>query len=85
MAKKSLSLKLARTELSSEPVSIEIDKIEEEIKKSGQKIFYFDRENSHKDLIALIEFFESKGLSVYHRTVKYGLGENEYMYEVHIL
>lgn len=85
MAKKSLSLKLARTELSSEPVSIEIDKIEEEVKKSGQKIFYFDRDNSHKDLIALVEFFENKGLSVYHRPVKYGLGENEYMYEVHIL
>ena len=85
MAKKSLSLKLARTEPSGAPASIEIDKIEEEIKKSGQKIFYFDRDNSHKDLIALIEFFENKGLSVYHRTVKYGLGENEYMYEVHIL
>lgn len=85
MAKKSLSLKLARTELGSEPVSIDIDKIEEEVKKSGQKIFYFDRDNSHKDLIALVEFFENKGLSVYHRSVKYGLGENEYMYEVHIL
>ena len=85
MAKKSLSLKLARTEPGRTPASIEIDKIEEEIKKSGQKIFYFDRDNSHKDLIALIEFFENKGLSVYHRTVKYGLGENEYMYEVHIL
>ena len=85
MSQKSLSLKLARTELSGTPASIEIDKIEDEIKKSGQKIFYFDRENSHKDLIALIEFFENKGLSVYHRTVKYGLGEEEYMYEVHIL
>ena len=37
MAKKSLSLKLARTELSGTPASIEIDKIEDEIKKAVRK------------------------------------------------
>jgi len=80
-----MELKLARNELSAKPKSISLEKIEAEVENSGQKIFYFDRENSHKDLIALIEFFENKGLSVYHRSVKYGLDENEYMYEVHIL
>ncbi|CZE47115.1 HP0268 family nuclease [Campylobacter geochelonis] len=80
-----MELKLARTELDKAPKNIAIEKIEEDLEKSGQKIYYFDRENSHKDLIALIEFFEKKGLSVYHRTVKYGLDDNEYMYEVHIL
>ena len=80
-----MQLKLARTELSAKPKSVKLEELEEQVKKSGQKIFYFDRENSHKDLIALVEFFENKGLSVYHRSVRYGLNENEYMYEVHIL
>ena len=80
-----MQLKLARTELSAKPKSIKLEELEEQVQKSGQKIFYFDRENSHKDLIALVEFFENKGLSVYHRSVRYGLNENEYMYEVHIL
>lgn len=80
-----MKIKLARTELNTAPKAIELKKLEEEIEKNGQKIFYFDRDNSHKDMIALIEHFEKKGLSVYHRTIKYGLDENEYMYEVHIL
>lgn len=80
-----MQLKLARTELNAKPKSVKLEELEEQVQKSGQKIFYFDRENSHKDLIALVEFFENKGLSVYHRSVRYGLNENEYMYEVHIL
>ena len=80
-----MQLKLARTELSAKPKSVKLEELEEQVQKSGQKIFYFDRENSHRDLIALVEFFENKGLSVYHRSVRYGLNENEYMYEVHIL
>lgn len=80
-----MQLKLARTELSAKPKSVKLEELEEQVQKSGQKIFYFDRENSHKDLISLVEFFENKGLSVYHRSVRYGLNENEYMYEVHIL
>ena len=80
-----MQLKLARTDLSAKPKSVKLEELEEQVQKSGQKIFYFDRENSHKDLIALVEFFENKGLSVYHRSVRYGLNENEYMYEVHIL
>jgi translation initiation factor IF-2 len=44
-----------------------------------------DKENSHKDLVALVEHFEAKGFSVYLRDIRYGLGESDYMYEVHIL
>ncbi|KEA46334.1 HP0268 family nuclease [Campylobacter mucosalis] len=80
-----MELKLARSELNAKPKAISLDKIEQSVSKEGQKIFYFDKENSHKQLIALVEFFEEKGLSVYHRVVKYGLDENDYMYEVHIL
>ncbi|ANE32998.1 Uncharacterised protein [Campylobacter hyointestinalis] len=80
-----MELKLARTELDNKPKTISLDKIEAAVAKDGGKIFYFDKENSHKELISLVEYFEEKGLSVYHRTVKYGLDENDYMYEVHIL
>ncbi|MDY6120540.1 MAG: HP0268 family nuclease [Campylobacter sputorum] len=80
-----MELKLARSEINGKPKAISITKIEEDLQKVGQKIFYLDKENSHKDMLAFVEYFEKKGFSVYHRTVKYGLSENDYMYEVHIL
>ena len=80
-----MELKLARAELDAKPKTIPLEKIEAAVEKEGQKIFYFDKENTHKQLIALVEHFEEKGLSVYHRTVKYGLDDSDYMYEVHIL
>lgn len=80
-----MELKVARNEINGKPKSINLEKIEEIIEKDAQKIFYFDKENSHKDLVALVDHFEEKDFSVYLREVKYGLGEEDYMYEVHIL
>ena len=80
-----MELKLARTELTSKPKSIKLEKIEENLAKEAQQIIYFDKENSHKDLVALVEHFEEKEFSVYFREVRFGLAEGEYMYEVHIL
>jgi hypothetical protein len=78
-----MKLKLARTTLKAKPKMIEFKKIEEELAKKS--IFYFDKDNSHKDLKALIAYFEEKDFSVYMREVKYGLDENEFIYEVHII
>jgi predicted PilT family ATPase len=80
-----MELKLARTAINGKPRPVQLDKIEETLAKDGQKIFYFDKENSHKDLVSLVEYFEEKAFSVYLREVKYGLDEGDYMYEVHIL
>lgn len=80
-----MDLKLARVSLNEKPQSISLKKIEELITKEGQQFFYFDRDTSHKDLISLVQNFEKKGLNVYHRIVKYGLDNDDYMYEVHIL
>ncbi|MRJ02666.1 MAG: hypothetical protein GXO19_03700 [Epsilonproteobacteria bacterium] len=80
-----MELKLARSELNGEPKSISLQEIEEAVKREGNKIFYFDRENSHKDLMNLVDYFEERGYSVYFREVRYGLDENDYIYEVHIL
>ena len=80
-----MKLKAVRTEINAKPKTITLEKIEKEIEKEGQKIFYFDRENSHKDLMEMVEYFESKGLSVYFKEVRYGLDDNDYFYEAHIL
>jgi len=80
-----MELKAARTELNAKPKAIGVEKIEKELEKDGQKIFYFDRENSHKDLMEMVEYFEEKGYSVYFREIRFGLDENDYLYEVHIL
>ena len=78
-----MKLKLARTSLSAKPKLIELSKIEEDLEKKS--IFYFDRENSHKELKSLIEYFEEKEFSVYMREVKFGLNDDEFIYEVHIV
>jgi hypothetical protein len=78
-----MKLKLARASVTSKPKVIEIDKIEEDLEKKS--IFYFDKENSHKELKSLIEYFEEKAFSVYMREVKFGLNDDEYLYEVHIV
>ncbi|NPA03230.1 MAG: hypothetical protein GXO61_00035 [Epsilonproteobacteria bacterium] len=80
-----MELKLAREELGAKPKPIKLEEIEEAVRKEGNKIFYFDRENSHKDLMEMVDYFEERGFSVYFRTLKYGLSEQDYIYEVHIL
>ncbi len=78
-----MKIKLARTTLKSKPKTIELAKLEEDL--ANKSIFYFDKDNTHKEMISLIEYFEEKGYSVYMREVKYGLDDNEYIYEVHIV
>ena len=78
-----MKLKLARTTLKARPKTIELSKIEEQL--SDKSIFYFDKENTHKDIMALIEYFDEREYSVYMREIKYGLVEGEFTYEVHIV
>lgn len=80
-----MELLLARNELSEKPKKIQLDKIKEELSATGEKIFYFDRDNSHKDMMALVDALEDEDYNVYFREVKYGLADDEYMYEVHAL
>ena len=78
-----MKLKLARASATAKPKMIELSKVEEDLEKKS--IFYFDKENSHKELKALIEHFEAKEYSVYMREVKFGLNDDEFIYEVHIV
>ncbi len=80
-----MELKLARTELDAKPKKIDLKKITEMVEKNNSLILYFDRENSHKDLLALQDHFEAQGKSFYMREVKFSLSVSEYLYEVYIL
>lgn len=80
-----MELKFARTDVDTKPKKADLAKIEAAVEKEESVIFYFDRENSHKDLLALQDYFEEKGKSFYMSEVKYGLSDNEYMYQVHII
>ena len=80
-----MDLKFARTDINAKPKKVELAKIEAALEKEESVIFYFDRENSHKDLLELQDYFEEKGKSFYMNEVKYGLSDNEYMYQVHII
>ena len=80
-----MDLKFARTDIDTKPKKVELAKIEAAVEKDDSVIFYFDRENSHKDLLSLQDHFETKGKSFYMSEVKFGLADNEYMYQVHIM
>ncbi len=80
-----MELLFARNELTEKPKKVQLDKIKDELKVDGEKIFYFDRDNSHKDMMALVDTLEEDGFNVYFREVRYGLADEEYMYEVHAL
>jgi len=80
-----MELLLARNELNEKPKKVHLEKLKEELAKDKQKIFYFDKDNSHKDMMALVEAFEKDGFNIYFREIKYGLADDEYMYEVHAL
>lgn len=80
-----MELLIARNELNEKPKKVQLEKIKDELKKEVQKIFYFDRDNSHKDMMALVEALEKEGFNIYFREIKFGLADDEYMYEVHAL
>lgn len=80
-----MDLKFARTDIEAKPKKAEIEKMEQSVEKEGSVIFYFDKDNSHKDLLELQDYFEAKGKSFYMSEVKFGLSDNEYMYQVHII
>ncbi|MFA9373844.1 HP0268 family nuclease [Poseidonibacter sp.] len=80
-----MELLLAREELTQKPKKVDLDKIKEQLKKENYELLYFDRDNSHKDMMGLVDALEDDGFNVYFREVKYGLADEEYMYEVHAL
>ena len=85
LKERKMDLKFARTDIAAKPKKVELAKIEASVEKEESVMFYFDRENSHKDLLELQDHFEAQGKSFYMSEVKFGLSDNEYMYQVHIM
>jgi len=80
-----MDILLARKELSAKPKKISVDKLKDEMKNHKNKLFYFDKDNSHKDMMSLIDAFEEENFTVHFREIKYGLEDDAYMYELHVL
>ncbi|MGK0256110.1 MAG: hypothetical protein ACI81I_000719 [Arcobacteraceae bacterium] len=80
-----MDILLARKEITSKPKKVNFEKLLEDLVKNEEEIFYFDRENSHKDMMAIVDKFEAAGYTVHFREVKYGLSDDEYLYEIHSL
>ena len=80
-----MDILIARDELNQKPKKISLTKIKEELTNVTDKIYYFDKNNSHKNMMSLVDSLENAGLNVYFREVRYGLADEEYMYELHAL
>lgn len=76
---------MAKQDLQAVAKEVEIDKLLEEAKAEKEKIFYFDKDNQHKDITAIVKKFEKEGFTVYFREVRYGLDENDHIYEMHVM
>ncbi|MEA3316139.1 MAG: HP0268 family nuclease [Campylobacterota bacterium] len=80
-----MEILLARRELSLKPKKVNFEKLLDKLAVEDEEIFYFDRDNSHKDMMAIVDKFEESGYNVHFREVKFGLSDEEYLYEIHAL
>jgi len=80
-----MEILIAREEIKSKPKKVKLEKLMEILAEKGENIFYFDRENSHKIIMEVVEKIEAEGYNVHFREVRYGLADEEYIYEVHAL
>ena len=80
-----MELLVAREELKDKPKKTTVEKIIENINPLEHNILYFDKENSHKNMVGAVDKIENAGYNVYFREIKFGLSEDEYMYELHVV
>ncbi|PAF47848.1 hypothetical protein BKH46_03190 [Helicobacter sp. 12S02634-8] len=80
-----MELTLARGNMEEKPQKISLEKLFEKLEAGGDKVFYFDRANNHKDLLKAVNFFEGKGRKAYLSEIKISLDEKDYIYELHII
>jgi len=78
-----MEFQLAKQSFNSKQKKLTLEQIESNLKK--QQFFYLSKDNKHKDLIALQEHFEEKGYNLYMKEIKFGLGDLDYIYEIHIV
>ena len=52
-----MDIKLAREHINEKPTKVTIKKLEEMLEEKKSDIFYCDKENSHKEMQSLLEYF----------------------------
>jgi hypothetical protein len=80
-----MEILLARETITSKPINVKIAELKKNLSNTTDQLFYFDRDNSHKDMMSLIESFEDDNFTVHFREIKFGLEEDAYLYELHII
>ncbi|MBT0879137.1 hypothetical protein KJQ97_06865 [Campylobacter sp. 2018MI01] len=76
-----MKFKLAKQTLNSKPKEVTIEEVIKILEE--KKVIFLDHSNSSEDITKLVEKLNK--FKVYVNTVKYGLVEDEFIYEVHIL
>lgn len=82
-----MELKLAKNTLNTKSKSTTKISCEDILKKctQGTHIFYFDKDNTHKDMQKACAFFQKAGHRTHLHEVRYALDEGSYIYELHII
>ncbi len=76
-----MKLKLAKQTLDSKSKEVSLDEVLKIILE--KKVVFLDSDNNEDDIKKIVEKLDNH--KVYVNTVRYGLAEDEYIYEVHIL
>lgn len=76
-----MKFKLAKQTLNAKPKEINLDEIIKILEE--KQVVFLDHSNNAEDVAKLAE--KLKDYKVYINTVKFGLLEDEFIYEVHIL
>lgn len=82
-----MELKIAKADLQSKKseAKISLDEVLRQYKEENRHIFYFDGQNTHKDMQKAQNTIQKAGYRVQLSEVRYGLDENNYIYEIHII
>jgi len=80
-----MNILLARETADSKPKKITTNELKQQLNQKIDKIFYFDKDNTHKQMLDLVKLFEKENYTVHLREIKYGLDEDSFMYEIHFL
>ena len=76
-----MKYKLAQQTLNSKPKEVSLEEVIKII--TEKKVVFLDYSNNEESIKELVN--KLSDYKVYVNTVKFGLAENEYIYEVHIL
>jgi len=75
---------LAKDKLDAKAKTITLEQIKKDMQGVVDKIFYLDSSNANKDVLALINELK-KDFSVNFGEVRYRPGDEDYIYQLHLI